>query len=150
VDPRRTWDCDAEGDMGVIRRHGWWMIAVVATVALLWPRFAPREEVVPVPCVDIVAGCVLPLAEASIRFDRQPDALKPFHIAVAWPDAREIRASFQMEGMEMGFNSYRLVEAEPGQWRGEVMLPACIQGRKDWQVVVNADGKQYALPFTSR
>ena len=136
--------------MGVIKRHGWWIILVVAAVTLLWPRFAPREELLPVPCADIVTGCALPLAEASIRFDRQPDALKPFHIAVLWPGAREVRASFQMHGMEMGFNRYKLVEAEPGKWRGEVMLPACIQGRKDWLVVVNADGKQYALPFRSR
>jgi hypothetical protein len=134
----------------MIKRHGWWAIIGVAAVALLWPRFAPREEVVPVPCTDIVAGCALPLAEASIRFDRQPDPLKPFRITIAWPDAREVHASFQMRGMEMGFNRYKLVEAGPGKWRGEVMLPACIQGRKDWLVVLSADGKKYALPFTSR
>jgi hypothetical protein len=136
--------------MGVIKRHGWWVLIVVVGIALLWPRLAPQEEVVSLPCPDIVAGCTLPLAEASIRFDRQPDALKPFRIAVSWPEAREVHASFQMRGMEMGFNRYKLVEAEPGKWLGEVMLPACIQGRKDWLVIVSADGKTYALPFTSR
>lgn len=134
----------------MIKRHGWWAIIVVAAVALLWPRFAPREDVVSVPCKDIVAGCVLPINQASLRFDRQPDALKPFRISAEWPGTHEVHASFRMQGMEMGFNRYKLVEAEPGRWRGEVMLPACIQGRKDWLVVLSADGKRYALPFTSR
>lgn len=136
--------------MGVIKRHGWWVVIVIAVIALLWPRFAPREEIVPVPCADIVAGCALPVAESSIRFDQQPNVLKPFRISVEWPGAREVHASFQMQGMEMGLNRYNLVETGPGKWRGEVMLPACIQGRNDWLVVLSVDSKKYVLSFASR
>jgi hypothetical protein len=136
--------------MGMIRRHGWWIVVLIAAVALLWPRFAPHEELVPVACQNIVAGCALPISKGSVRFDHQPDALKPFQISVEWPDVSEVHASFQMHGMQMGFNRYRLVQQEPGRWQGEVMLPACIQGRKDWLVVLSAGKTQYALPFTSR
>lgn len=136
--------------MGMIRRHGWWVIVLIAAAALLWPRIVPHEELVSVACKDIVAGCALPVSDGSVRFDRQPDALRPFQVTVVWPDVQEVHASFQMHGMEMGFNRYRLVQQEPGRWQGEVMLPACIQGRKDWLVVLNAGEAQYALPFTSR
>lgn len=137
--------------MDLIKRYGGWVIVILAVAAiLLWPRFATREKVIPLPCTDIVAGCPLPAPGAQIRFDRQPDALQKFRISVQWPGAAEVHASFQMQDMEMGFNRYRLLPAAAEGWQAEVMLPACIQGRKDWLVILEIGGRKYALPFTSR
>lgn len=136
--------------MGMMRRHGWWVLVLIAVGALLWPRFAPHSGAVSLPCADIVAGCALPAEGGSIRFDHQPDALKPFKLFVTWPQANTIEASFQMAGMQMGFNRYRLVRQADEHWQAEVMLPACIQGRKDWLVELDIDGAKVRVPFASR
>lgn len=137
--------------MGALKRHAWWgLLLALAAIILLWPRLANRDQVVPVPCPDIVAGCALPATGAQVRFDRKPDTLQRFKVLVAWPDVAEVHASFQMRGMEMGFNRYRLLPDGAGKWRAEVMLPACIQGRKDWLMLLEADGVRYQVPFASR
>jgi len=135
----------------MMRRLVWWVpLAIVLAVAALWPRQGNRDFVVPVPCKDIIAGCGLPQEKLRIRFDRQPDALQRFKVFVELPGVSEVHASFSMRDMEMGLNRYRLLPAGPGRWEGEVMLPACIQDRKDWLVVVDAGGARYELPFSSR
>jgi len=57
--------------------------------------------------------------------------------------------SLLLRGMEMGFNRYRLLPDGPGSWQAEVLLPACIQGRKDWLMTLEVDGRRYELPFKS-
>jgi hypothetical protein len=137
--------------MEMMRRHGWWvLIVVVLAIGLLWPRLGSRDQAIIVPCQDIVAGCALSPAGLYVRFDRQPDALQRFKIFVTLPDVQEVHASFNMRGMEMGFNRYRLLPAGAGRWQAEVMLPACIQGRKDWLMVLETGGVRYEVPFTSR
>ena len=136
--------------MALIRKYGWWLLAVIVAAAMLWPRFAHHDQAVAIDCPDIVAGCALPSAGAQVRFDQQPDALRRFNILVTWPGSAEMHASFQMRGMEMGFNRYRLLPDGAGHWRAEVMLPACIQGRKDWLLLLEANGNRYQLPFRSR
>lgn len=136
--------------MELIRRHGWWAALAAAGLLLLWPHFSTKEEGTPVGCADIVSGCGLPLAGATVRFDRQPDALQRFHVEVVWPRAGELHASFRMLGMEMGYNRYRLIPMADGRWQAEVMLPACIQGRKDWLLMLEAGETRYQISFTSR
>lgn len=135
----------------MMRRH-WLWIPVVAALALglLWPRLGTRDQAISVACKDIVAGCALSQAGSHVRFDRQPDALQRFTVFVVWPNVAEVHASFNMRDMEMGFNRYRLLPAGDGHWQAEVMLPACIQGRKDWLVMIEADGSRYEVPFSSR
>ncbi|MDR2220816.1 MAG: hypothetical protein LBE24_09625 [Methylobacillus sp.] len=140
--------------MTIIKKHGWWvaMVMLIALVAAFaWIRFyeTPNEEITLAPCADIVAGCALPVSGGSARFDRQPETMQPFRITVIWPGVSQVHASFQMDGMEMGFNRYKLIAAEAGTWRGEVTLPACIRSRKDWQMILEADGRKIAMPFTS-
>jgi hypothetical protein len=125
------------------------LIAVLA-LGLLWPRPGHRDRVISVPCQDIVAGCGLTPAGLHVRFDRQPDALQRFKVYVELPEVAEVHASFNMRGMEMGFNRYRLLADGAGRWQAEVMLPACIQGRKDWLMMVEASGVRYEIPFNSR
>jgi hypothetical protein len=136
--------------MGMMRRHGWWvLLVIVLAVAAFWPRQGNRA-VVPVPCEDITAGCALPQAKLKVRFDRQPDALQRFKVFVELSGVSKVHASFSMRDMEMGLNRYRLLPAGPGRWEAEVMLPACIQGRKDWLVRLDAGAARYEVPFSSR
>lgn len=134
----------------MLRRHVWWLLLLAVLAAgLLCPRLGERDRAIPVPCDDIVAGCALPQAGLHVRFDRQPAALQRFRIFLQLPQAREVHAGFSMRGMEMGFNRYRLLPDGPGRWQAEVMLPACVQGRSDWLMELEADGSRYELPFKS-
>lgn len=135
----------------MIRRHIWWVaVVVMGAIAMLWPRFADRESLQSVSCTDIVAGCALPQEGARVRFDRQPDALQRFRVLVTGVKATGIHVSFRMQEMEMGLNRYQLLPDGSNGWQAEVMLPACIQGRKDWLVILEIEGDRYALPFESR
>ena len=48
----------------------------------------------------------------------------------------------------MGENRYRLV-FENGVWKAKVLLPVCVQGRRDWLLLLDVDGQQYVVPFVS-
>ncbi|MDR2876132.1 MAG: hypothetical protein LBV44_09450 [Methylobacillus sp.] len=138
--------------MKIIKKHAWWAALVLLIAALAWMRFyaTPNEEITPAPCANIVAGCALPIPGGHARFDQQPGTMQPFNITVTWPGASQVHASFQMNGMEMGYNRYKLIAVEKGKWQGKATLPACIQSRKDWQVMLEADGKKIVLSFESR
>lgn len=134
--------------MRVFRRYFWWSaLALALLVGLLFSRTAGQRPPVIVPCADIVNGCALPHARLHVRFDRQPHPMQAFKIEVELPGAREIHALFSMRGMEMGLNRYRLLPDGPGRWQAEVMLPACIQGRHDWSLLLEANGISYEVPF---
>lgn len=134
----------------MLRRHGWWVVLVIALAAgLLWPRPGGQGKPIIVPCADIVAGCAVPQADLHVRFDQRPRAMQRFRAVVQLPKAREVHASFSMRGMEMGFNRYRLLPDGNGSWQAEIMLPACVQGRSDWLMLLEVDGRRYELPFKS-
>ena len=136
--------------MRIFHRHLWWVLLVAAlAIALLLPRLNQRQQVNAVDCPDIVTGCVVGDAKLRVRFDRQPSPLQKFRIAVDAPAARQIHARFSMRDMEMGLNRYRLIPDGNGHWQAEVMLPVCVQGRNDWLLQLEVDGKSYLLPFTS-
>ncbi|MFW5936725.1 MAG: PAS domain-containing sensor histidine kinase, partial [Desulfosalsimonas sp.] len=44
----------------------------------------------------------------------------------------EIRVDFEMVGMDMGINAYRLDRMADGEYREEVILPVCTTDRSDW------------------
>lgn len=64
--------------------------------------------------------------------------------------AQSVVADFQMQGMEMGTNRYRL-QPQQGSWQATVTLPVCSASRMDWLAVVEftLDGKslQAIFPF---
>lgn len=49
----------------------------------------------------------------------------------------QISVEFQMRGMDMGLNRYRLERAADGGWRGRAILPVCTSGRSDWLAAVD-------------
>lgn len=57
-------------------------------------------------------------------------------------------ADFQMQGMDMGINRYKLQSAE-GKWQGSITLPVCTTSRMDWyaQIEFMVEGVQYRARF---
>jgi hypothetical protein len=112
---------------------------------LLLAACGKAPELIPVSCADPLAGCRLPDG-MEVRFSRQPSVMQSFDLDMAAPADSEPYASFQMRGMEMGMNRYRLLRKD-GHWHASVMLPACVQGRRDWVLQLDVGGKTYEVPF---
>ena len=108
-----------------------------------------KENIATAPCAALVQGCTVAVGAGQIRVqtDTVPLPLKPFILTVAAPDAHAVSAVFQMQGMEMGFNRYRLLREPNGVWRASITLPVCVSGRRDWLMILEVDGVRRALPF---
>lgn len=113
---------------------------------LLLAGCAKTPETIPVSCNNPIGGCRL-TENLELRFLQPPSVMQPFDLEVISTGA-DIHASFQMRGMEMGLNRYRLLR-EANKWRARVMLPACVQGRHDWLLRLEVDGTTYEIPFTA-
>lgn len=109
------------------------------------------ESVQPISCVNPVAGCtfVHDGVPTQISFSVTPETMKPFVITLSHPALRKVSASFQMIGMDMGFNRYDL-HGRDGAYSARVTLPVCVSGRHDWTLYLTLDDRRYALPFSSR
>lgn len=118
--------------------RGLWLLLLLVACSR-----APESTVV--ECANLLAGCRL-ADGLEVRFSGPPAMLKSFELNVDAPAATEIHASFQMRGMEMGMNRYRLLPKD-GKWRASVMLPACVQGRSDWLLRLEVDKKTFEVPF---
>jgi hypothetical protein len=116
---------------------------------LTWFALRPPEKAQAVACADIVAGCLVDDSGLQVMFDRRPQAMQPFLLQVRKAQAEQVHASFSMHGMPMGFNRYRLLPQGDGSWQGQVTLPACVQGRSDWELLLEVDTARYALPFSA-
>jgi hypothetical protein len=118
-------------------------VAVILSVigALTYLRQVPSPTLVQaMGCPDIVRGCSG--AGLTVRMDRVPQVMRPFKLTVHVDamDAEKIDAmevSFQMAGMEMGFNRYKLQQRGAGDWEAEVTLPVCVRDRKDWLMLLD-------------
>lgn len=62
--------------------------------------------------------------------------------------AQSVVADFQMQGMDMGTNRYRL-QPQQGSWQATVTLPVCSASRMDWLAVVEftLDGEPLLAVF---
>lgn len=93
---------------------------------------------------------------ASLALQQGLVPLKPFSIGARIEGDQEIEwvhLEFQMVGMEMGLNRYRLLEDGDG-WRGEATLPVCTSARADWVAIMefehNARRYLVTFPFTTQ
>lgn len=120
------------------------LIALLVVVAC---AKSPDPSPQVVTCLDPLAGCRLD-AGIEIRFSQTPTVMQTFDLEVVAPQGADLHASFQMRGMEMGMNRYRLLQKN-GEWRAKVMLPACVQGRRDWILRLEVSGKTYEMPFVA-
>jgi hypothetical protein len=131
------------------------LLVLVALAGLaIWGALqkTPPAAAQPLPCADPVAGCNfthrgLP---ARVRFSATPETMKAFILTVSHPALQRASASFQMVGMDMGFNRYDLKRGADGNWTARVVLPVCTASRADWVVELKLDDAFYSLPFTSR
>lgn len=118
-------------------------------IALLMTACA-KELQAPLACPDISAGCVVD--NLMVRTSHSPQVLKPFELSIQWESENvvavsEVYASFAMEGMEMGLNRYRLVQKSENLWVAEVTLPACVRGRADWIMQVEAKSRLGSMTY---
>lgn len=130
------------------------LLIIVALAALaIWGarQKAPQKMAQPILCADPVAGCsfVHNGAPAHLRFSMPPEALRPFVLSLSSPNLQKASVSFQMSGMNMGFNLYELRPASKGRWAANITLPVCTVSRVDWTAELNLDGQLYVLTFST-
>lgn len=67
------------------------------------------------------------------------------------PDTKSVSLSFEMAGMDMGFNRFDLSHVGNGNWRADkIYLPLCTADRHDWIVKWQVDGRTYSAPFQTQ
>ena len=106
-------------------------------------------------CKDLILGC--DIGVGKITFSQKPKPLTPFIIIfkALKPDANLslIKAQFNMQDMQMGFNQYQFIHEKTGIWQANVILPVCMQGRADWlmtfEITENGKQKKLNVPFKS-
>lgn len=106
-----------------------------------------QQETPALACASLAQGCTLEAGKLFAKSDQAPTPLKPFELTVVAPNAREVHVELRMQGMEMGLNRYRLIRQAGGEWRATLTLPVCVSGRRDWLLVIEADGARRALTF---
>ncbi len=119
---------------------------------VLWlARDMGQPDAVRVVCADLTAGCAHGSGADAIEFgsDQRPNPMQPFHLWLRAAGARAVEASFTMEGMDMGFNLYRLRADEQGVFHATITLPVCVTGRRDWIMNLRIDDTLLAVPFVT-
>ncbi len=125
------------------------LLALIAAVVWFY-RPAPVDAQ-RIACANPAAGCEARLARGPVRVGMEGEikVLSPFSVWAHAPGAREVRASFSMEGMDMGFNLYTLRPDADGVFRARVTLPVCVTGRRDWEMTLSIDGETLIVPFVT-
>jgi len=98
--------------------------------------------------------CVLTAKDMTVALSLGPNVhpLTPFKTVVTISglevDSASVIADFQMTGMDMGMNRYRLLKKE-SRWQGSVTLPVCTASRMDWVALIEftSKGRQYRAHF---
>ncbi len=114
------------------------------------------EPLQKVDCKNLIQGCDIGIG--SISFSQTPKPLKPFVITFKNTDSSTklslIKAQFDMQNMQMGFNRYQFTQEKTDVWQANVILPVCMQGRADWLMLLemtleNGQLKKLEIPFKS-
>lgn len=129
------------------------MALLLAAAGLVWIHLSdsPLSQAQAIDCPDIARGCSS--GDVHVRFSATPETMKPFMFSVEVPEAVAVQAGFAMKGMDMGLNRYRLSKKSDRLWQAEIVLPACMQGRGDWQLELKVETlsgvRHYQAGFTS-
>lgn len=94
-------------------------------------------------------------ARISLELGPGVPVMRPFAIRAttslpAGEQPAQVEVDFEMIGMDMGRNRYRLAQAADHVWQGVATLPVCTTGRSDWQAVVEIQtdsGRRYRAVF---
>jgi hypothetical protein len=101
-------------------------------------------------CPFFSEGCVFNFAENNYKVKSQEplSANKPVQLLLTGK-AKAIHASWQMQGMEMGPNNYRLLSADQQHWHAQTALPFCTNKRQDWLLKLDIDGHRIDIRTAS-
>ncbi|HER20323.1 MAG TPA: hypothetical protein ENO14_04660 [Chromatiales bacterium] len=132
-----------------------WLVAtllILGVLTYLWGR-APSKISTDVPITGAMTqleapgdchlkgeGCMITVDGLGVFRVAMPETVVPlekFAFTVEPQDeaARSVgavRVDFEMVGMDMGINAYRLERLADGQYRATVILPVCTTDRSDW------------------
>lgn len=146
---------------------GWLLVLLVGTLLAYHYLGRPQPPALQLQPVE------LQLAEADCRADRsvciasadgarislelgpgvpvmRPFAIRATASLAAGEQPEQVEVDFDMIGMDMGRNRYRLVQDADHVWQGVATLPVCTTGRSDWQAVVEIEadsGRRYRAVF---
>ncbi|MBN2872108.1 MAG: hypothetical protein JXJ30_04265 [Halothiobacillaceae bacterium] len=151
-----------------------WLVAtmlILGALTYLWGR-APGKLSTDVPMtgaltqVEAPADCHLKGEGCTVAINglgdfrvTLPDPVVPLEktrlVVVPQGKAGEsvgaVRVDFEMVGMDMGNNAYRLERLADGTYRADIILPGCTSDRTDWMANLSIHSTQGAylvrLPF---
>jgi hypothetical protein len=131
------------------------LLALGVGAKLYWAQASARPIII-LSCEDISQTCENELF--TVHFSETPQVFKPFQLNVQMKRAEPVKSvyvDFAMQSMEMGLNRYRLIQAHSsGDWHADVTLPMCVQGRSDWNMLIEIEAgntvKRFQLPFSAR
>ncbi|KAF0811837.1 hypothetical protein IGB42_03647 [Andreprevotia sp. IGB-42] len=107
-----------------------------------WLQSAAAVPTLDLACPDLARGCNFKLGDKGYRIttDGPISGKHPMQLDLAGP-ATSVHASWQMAGMAMGPNRYRLQAGGTGTWHTSTLLPICTQGRHDWLLILQIDSQ---------
>ena len=115
------------------------------------PWFSKQPvQIVNIMCNDLSLGCSFKIDQQiySIKSNQPINTSQPVNLTLQGP-AQSIRLSWQMLGMEMGNNYYKMLSDDQKTWRAETMLPICSQQRLDWLLTLEIDQNRILLQTQS-
>ena len=151
-----------------------WLVAtllILGVLTYLWGRAPGKLSTdVPVtgPLTQVEApddcdlkgdGCTVVIDELGAFRVTLPEAVVPLEKFVfkvepqdeAARSAGAIRVDFEMVGMDMGINAYRLERLADGTYHATIILPVCTTDRSDWMANLTIHSTEGAylvrLPF---
>lgn len=111
-----------------------------------------------VDCDVALTSCHAVIDGLEVSLTLEPGLVPLKHFSVnaqiaGTPGVEQVAIDFQMVGMEMGLNRYRLLSGQNG-WQGTATLPICGVSRTDWFAILEfrRGEKNYRLrfPFTTQ
>jgi len=132
-----------------------WMVAtllILGVLSYLWGRAPSKLSVdtpvsgsftlveAPTDCAVKGEGCTVAIDGLGAFRVSMPEEVVPlekfaFEVVPQGEAARatgEVRVDFEMVGMDMGINAYRLQRLADGRYRQDIILPVCTTTRTDW------------------
>lgn len=139
------------------------IILVIVLQDLKWKSENKERTVIEISvdnCEPQKQVCNVELGGLNVRvlFDENVFYLKPFNVTV-WTegnnDVESVYIDFKMKNMDMGVNRFLLTDAGTKNikqsWQGKALLPICVTGRADWDVIVEVVTYKFhyklTLPF---
>nr|WP_314901997.1 hypothetical protein [uncultured Deefgea sp.] len=111
---------------------------------------AKPTQIINISCANLSLGCTFKIDQQAftIKSEGAINTSKPVKLSLVGP-AKSVRLSWQMLGMDMGRNYYKMLSDDQQQWRAETMLPICSQQRLDWLLTLDVDQAQVLIQTQS-